>query len=198
MPRVKITEYRAKKLILGEEYSGIPLTLDSETSFPKDAHLVLKVDQGIKKRMKQGLVVVDIQPHKISAQIKEWNKKGFTSFLAEGLVPHEQSEEQYLSLERVREGVRLLHGRNGGIDIEEHPESLTEALLTQENVTEVSNQTGIPAPFLAKLLSVFESMHFTFLEINPLLVRGEDVYLLDAAVLVALPICQHCVIFLQH
>lgn len=184
MPRVKITEYRAKKLILGEKYSGTSLSLDSDPSFPKDSHLVLKVDQGIKKRMKQGLVVVDIQPHKIPSQIKEWNKKGFTSFLAEELVPHEQSEEQYLSLERVREGVRLLHGRNGGIDIEEHPESLTEALLTQENAVEVSNQTGIPASFLTNVLSVFESMHFAFLEINPLLVRGEEVYLLDAAVLV--------------
>ncbi len=184
MARVKLTEYRAKKLILGEAYSGVSLSMDSEVLFPKDAHLVVKVDQGIKKRMKQGLVAVDIAPHKIHAQLKEWNKRGFTSFLAEELVPHEQAEEQYLSLERVREGIRLLHGRNGGIDIEEHPESLTESLLSQENVAEISEQTGIPVPFLARVLSVFESMHFSFIEINPLLVRGEEVHLLDAAVLV--------------
>ncbi|MBU2103630.1 hypothetical protein KKD81_00395 [Patescibacteria group bacterium] len=184
MARVKITEYRAKRLILGDEYSGVSITSKSEVPFAKDTHLVVKVDQGIKKRMKQGLVAVDIQPNKVSSQLKEWEKRGFTSFLAEELVPHEQSEEQYLSLERVREGIRLLHARMGGIDIEEHPETLIKTTLSRNTVQEVSANTGLPEHFLNRLLSMFEEQHFAFLEINPLLVRGENVYLLDAAVLV--------------
>jgi len=118
MPRIKLTEYRAKSLILGEKYEGTSLSLSSDISFPKESRLVLKVDQGIKKRMKQGLVAVDIAPSAIEKHTKDWSKRGYSRFLAEPLFPHEQSEEQYFSLERVRTGVRLLHAAAGGIDIE--------------------------------------------------------------------------------
>ncbi|MBU1292890.1 hypothetical protein KJ819_02365 [Patescibacteria group bacterium] len=184
MARVKITEYSAKRLLLGDTYSGVALSSTSRISFPKDAPLVVKVDQGIKKRMKQGLVAVDIAPQKIAGQLKEWEKRGFSSFLVEELVPHEQSEEQYLSLERVRTGIRLLHARVGGIDIEEHPESLTQSMLTADSIPAISNDTGLPETFLQRLLAVFVQQHFSFLEINPLVVREDTVYLLDAAVLV--------------
>lgn len=184
MSRIKLTEYRAKRLILGEAYEGVSLSLDTEPSFPKDAHLVLKVDQGIKKRMKQGLVAVDIAPSKIDHYLKDWSKRGFAQFLAEPLLPHEQSEEQYLSLERVRTGIRLLHAASGGIDIEDHPEQVTSLVVVDKNVGEAASRTNIPETFLAHLLEVFEQNHFAFLEINPLIVRGQEVYLLDAAVLV--------------
>lgn len=184
MSRIKLTEYRAKRLILGEAYEGVSLSLDTEPSFPKDAHLVLKVDQGIKKRMKQGLVAVDIAPSKIDHYLKDWSKRGFAQFLAEPLLPHEQSEEQYLSLERVRTGIRLLHAASGGIDIEDHPEQVTSLVVVDKNVGEAASRTSIPEAFLAHLLEVFEQNHFAFLEINPLIVRGQEVYLLDAAVLV--------------
>ncbi len=184
MSRIKLTEYRAKRLILGEVYEGVSLSLDTELSFPKDAHLVLKVDQGIKKRMKQGLVAVDIAPSKIDHYLKDWSKRGYAQFLAEPLLPHEQSEEQYLSLERVRTGIRLLHAASGGIDIEDHPEQVTSLVVVDKNVGEAASSTSIPEAFLAHLLDVFEQNHFAFLEINPLIVRGQEVYLLDAAVLV--------------
>lgn len=184
MSRIKLTEYRAKRLILGEVYEGVSLSLDTELSFPKDAHLVLKVDQGIKKRMKQGLVAVDIAPSKIDHHLKDWSKRGYAQFLAEPLLPHEQSEEQYLSLERVRTGIRLLHAASGGIDIEDHPEQVTSLVVVDKNVGEAASSTSIPEAFLAHLLDVFEQNHFAFLEINPLIVRGQEVYLLDAAVLV--------------
>lgn len=184
MSRIKLTEYRAKRLILGEAYEGVSLSLDTEPPFPKDAHLVLKVDQGIKKRMKQGLVAVDIAPSKIDHYLKDWSKRGYAQFLAEPLLPHEQSEEQYLSLERVRTGIRLLHAASGGIDIEDHPEQVTSLVVVDKNVGEAASRTNIPETFLAHLLEVFEQNHFAFLEINPLIVRGQEVYLLDAAVLV--------------
>lgn len=184
MSRIKLTEYRAKRLILGETYEGVSLSLDTDPSFPKDAHLVLKVDQGIKKRMKQGLVAVDIAPSKIGSYLKDWSKQGYAQFLAEPLLPHEQSEEQYLSLERVRTGIRLLHAASGGIDIEDHPEQVTSLVIVDRHVQEAAARTNIPESFLAHLLDVFEQNHFAFLEINPLIVRGQEVYLLDAAVLV--------------
>ena len=45
-------------------------------------------------------------------------------------------------------------------------------------------KTGIPETFLSHLLQVFTKMHFAFLEINPLVILGDQVHLLDAAVLV--------------
>ena len=45
-------------------------------------------------------------------------------------------------------------------------------------------KTGVPRKFLEHLCDIFEQNFFAFLEINPLIVRGEDVHLLDAAVLV--------------
>ncbi len=184
MSRVKLTEYRAKKLILGEAYEGVSITGHAESSFSKDVHLVLKVDQGVKKRMKQGLVAIDVAPNKIEHHLKDWRSRGYQTFLAEPLLPHEEREEQYLSLERVRTGIRLLHAVQGGIEIEEHPEKVTSLLISRNACAEASERTGIPESFLTHLLEVFEQNHFAFLEINPLVVRGEDVYLLDAAVLV--------------
>ena len=57
MARVKISEYRAKKILLGEEYKGVQLRSNNKMVIPK-GKWVAKVDQGVKKRMTQGLVVV--------------------------------------------------------------------------------------------------------------------------------------------
>ena len=185
MSRVKLTEFRAKSLILGEAYAGTTIRDGSVPEFPKDAKLVLKVDQGVKKRMKQGLVAVGISPSEIPVFLEEWRGRGYTSFIAEDLFPHTESEEQYLSLERTRAGVRLLHAASGGIDIEEHPESVTNVLLTGGSMAEdAASATGLPVAFLSRLLDAFLTHHFSFVEINPLVIRDGNAYLLDAAVLV--------------
>ena len=185
MSRVKITEYRAKRLILGNSYQGISMQGDEKNIFPLKGRFVVKVDQGIKKRFKQGLVAVDEIPKAIPPILTGWKKKGFSRFIAEPYIPHEDSEEQYLSLERVREGVRILHTLEGGIDIEAHPESVDTFIVTsQKDIGNIASSTGIPEVFLQNLIEVFEKNFFAFLEINPLLVRGSEVHLLDAAVLV--------------
>lgn len=181
MPRVKLTEYRAKSLILGEAYQGVSID-SSKDSVPEGAWVV-KVDQGVKKRMKQGLVKVNVGPKEIGPAVDEWEKKGFSHFIAEPLVPHEASEEQYLSLERVREGIRLLHAKEGGIEIEEHPEKV-KTLIVTEGLETAAKETGIPEDFLSNLFEAFEKYHFAFLEINPLVVKDGKAHLLDAAVLV--------------
>lgn len=181
MSRVKITEYRAKKLILGDTYAGISIH-NGKITLPKHERFVAKVDQGIKKRFKQGLVAVDIPSTAISKSISLWRKKGFSHFLVEPYVPHEESEEQYLSLERVRTGIRVLHASSGGIDIETHPELVKTYLINPAHP--YMSVPGIPEKFLKHLVEVFEKNFFSFLEINPLVVRGDEVYILDAAVLV--------------
>ncbi|MEK9161104.1 MAG: ATP citrate lyase citrate-binding domain-containing protein [Patescibacteria group bacterium] len=182
MPRVKLTEHKAKNLILGEAYTGVALGVGDTAP---EGTWVVKVDQGVKKRMKQGLVKVKVSPKEIPSALSEWSQKGFSRFIAEPFLPHESSDEQYLSLERVREGIRLLYAKEGGIEIEEHPEKVKSHLITKDaNIANIAQETGIPDSFLTHLLDTFNKMHFAFLEINPLVILGDQVHLLDAAVLV--------------
>ena len=185
MARVKISEYRAKKILLGDTYKGVSVRSDAKKKLPAGAKWVAKVDQGVKKRFKQGLVAVGVTPAQAAKKFTGWRKKGFSQFLLEPLVPHEPDEEQYLSLERVREGVRILHAGEGGIDIEVHPEKVRAYIVANEaDVAKVSHATKIPQEFLWHLLEMFDKNFFAFLEINPLVVQKGKVHLLDAACLV--------------
>lgn len=184
MSRVKITEYKAKKLILGDAYQGIALG-SSKYVLPKKGKVVVKVDQGIKQRFKRGLVKVGIPVSSVAATTASWKKKGFTQFLVEPYFSHEESEEQYLSLERTRDGIRVLHTRSGGIDIEAHGDRVKTYMIgSTADCSSVAKATGLPLTFLEHLVTLFDSYFFAFLEINPLVVRGNEVHLLDAAVLV--------------
>lgn len=185
MSRVKISEYRAKKVILGDTYRGVHADSAHELSIPEKGHYVVKVDQGIKKRFKKGLVGVNCTKKEVLARITEWKKKGYTDFLVEPFVPHEANEERYISLERVREGVRVLYSAHGGIDIEENNEALVSSTLcTSADAVRFSQENGIPESFMVTLFSVFDTAYFAFLEINPFIIQKETVHVLDAAVLV--------------
>jgi len=184
MARVKISEYKAKRILFGEGYSGVQLRTGDSMDIP-GGRWVAKVDQGVKKRFKQGLVSVDKPEAETLSAIAEWEKKGFTQFILEPYFEHKTEEEQYLSLERVRDGVRVLHASDGGVNIEEHPEAVGRFVISEESdIAGIAAKIGLPEPFLLHVYTVFNSSHFSFLEINPLIVRGEDVYALDAAVLV--------------
>lgn len=183
MARVKLSEYKAKQLLLGGSYAGVQLRSGS-ISIP-EGHWVAKVDQGVKKRFKQGLVALDKSAAETVEAIKEWEAKGFSQFILDPLVPHETSEARYISFERVRDGIRVLYARDGGVDIEEHPEAVSHHAITEAgDVVRIATETGIPASFISRVYDVFQKEHFAFLEINPLLVRGDSVELLDAAALV--------------
>ncbi|MDR3570811.1 MAG: ATP citrate lyase citrate-binding domain-containing protein [Candidatus Pacebacteria bacterium] len=185
MARVKISEYRAKKILLGDSYKGILVRTEEKQKMPKGGTWVAKVDQGVKKRFKQGLVAVGVTPAQAAKKFALWQKEGFSQFLLEPLVPHKSEEEQYLSLDRVREGIRVLHAGEGGIDIETHPEKVgTYTIANDEDLAIVSSATNIPQTFLRHVLEVFDKNFFAFLEINPLVIQGGKAHLLDAACLV--------------
>ena len=178
MARVKITEYRAKSLLV-PEYDGVTLrigSLDNDCKkLSKQTPYVVKVDQGIKKRGKQGLVKLNVAATDVKKAVKELSKRGFERFVAEPMVSHDANDEVYVSIERTRDGVVILYSPNGGVDIEEHPESI--AKYTQ--VFEVP----LPSEFLNHVIAVMDKEHLSFVEINPLVLMGDGVKLLDAAVL---------------
>ncbi|OHB19773.1 MAG: hypothetical protein A2854_03945 [Parcubacteria group bacterium RIFCSPHIGHO2_01_FULL_56_18] len=185
MSRVKISEYRAKKIIMGDAYQGVSLRADAKTKLPAKGTWVAKVDQGVKKRMKQGLVAVGATSAEAKAAMTKWEKKGFSQFILEPLFPHEASEEQYFSLERVRDGIRMLHAQGGGIDIEAHPDAVKTYLIrSHDDLPNIARESGLPDQFLKHLIEIFDTHFFAFLEINPLIIRGEEATLLDAAALV--------------
>jgi len=182
MSRIKISEYAAKKMIIGDSYRGVALT--GREKFPRGT-FVVKVDQGVKKRMKQGLLAVGVNAESARKKIAGWRGKGYSRFLAEPLFVHEAHEERYLSLERVRDGIRILYARKGGIEIEAHPEEVSQYLVRSATEGgEVAVQMGIPVEFLTHLIRVFTAEHMAFLELNPLVVRGDVCVPLDAAALV--------------
>jgi succinyl-CoA synthetase beta subunit len=183
MARIPLSEYRAKKLLLGDAYTGIQIT--TEKKFTKKGAWVVKVDQGVKKRFKQGLVAIDVTPAAASVKISAWRKLGFTQFIVEPYCAHAPGDEQYISLERVREGIRILHTKAGGVDIESQPNRVAVVTVFSEKACiEWAHTQLLPHTFVQKLYEVFESAHCSFIEINPFVVRDDRVELLDAALLV--------------
>lgn len=186
MSRIKITEYRAKKLLLGDVYRGISIKAGlPAAASAKAGRFAVKVDQGVKKRMKKGLIILNQNPKAISGAVSKLRKKGFSRFLAEPMFRHKEEDEQYVSFERVREGIRFMHARAGGIEIESNPEAVeTFILRNAADVKAAAQKTKLPESFLKHILEVFENNFFAFLEINPLVISAGKAHPLDAAALV--------------
>lgn len=178
MARVKISEFVAKTTLLSG-YRGFAATLDTRAAelahyFP-DANLVVKVDQGIKKRGKLGLVRVNCTPRDCVAAIRDWSQSGWTQFLVEPVVEHASESEHYLALERVRSGWAISASDHGGVDVESAWDTLH---------TTVFPASPLPphlASFLRPLLPLLDQFHISFLEMNPIVLRGESVIPLDMA-----------------
>lgn len=179
MARVKLSEYRAKTLLV-PAYQGRQIRLDSlerDIAMLDDTtRYVVKVDQGVKKRGKQGLLVVDVMKVDVEEIVKRLSDKGFTRFIAEPLVLHNEDDEQYLSFERTAKGVCMTYAPHGGVDVEEQSHDMHSTY----DVSEVP----LPASFLTHVMTVMNAEHCSFVEINPLLVNGGTCTMLDAAVLV--------------
>ncbi|OGH88623.1 MAG: hypothetical protein A3J93_00815 [Candidatus Magasanikbacteria bacterium RIFOXYC2_FULL_42_28] len=189
MPRVKLYEHSAKTIIskaLPLPYRGIRIDENTDlkklvASLPKNKTYVVKVDQGVKKRMKNGLVVLNISPAEIPAALKKLKLKKFDNFLVEEFLPHKPNEEKYFSLERQRDGIVASVSDKGGIDIEDNPDSIKTFILEPKNYSALEKLTGLSPDMLQKIRQTFDELCFSFLEINPLVVKNETPYFLDLA-----------------
>jgi ATP citrate (pro-S)-lyase len=178
MSRVKISEFQAKSILL-PDYHGLSATAATtakkiEDVFPQQ-NLVVKVDQGIKKRGKQGLVKVNVTPQEIPAIITTWFKLGWTSFLIEPVIEHASDAEHYLAIERAREGWQLSYSPKGGIEGESSWDQVKTYLYPDPSLPKAVSQ------FIESSLPIMEKNHLVFLEMNPILARGESVIPLDMA-----------------
>ncbi len=184
MARVKLSEYRAKRILV-DGYVGYSLKFDSlgdDLAQVPAGQYVLKVDQGMKKRGKQGLVAVNIGPNDVAGYANSWNEKGFNRYILEPLYPHEQSQEKYFSVQRNRDGLQFSYSDFGGVDVEDNPGSIQT--FSDEQVGDLARTSGLSIDFVTGLIQKMNKNHMSFLEINPLVVKDQEVTLLDAAVLV--------------
>jgi succinyl-CoA synthetase beta subunit len=192
MARKKISEWKAKTLVfqvLGIPYEGFSADVSFDINLlDENTKYVVKVDEGIKKRMKKGLVGLKRNPEEIKEDIEKFKKEGYSHFIVEPFVPHEQSSEKYLSIERVREGLQILYSEKGGIDVEENQEdikkvtlSLSDSAFDFAQAKKIADDLSLQKDALVKLLEAFNKYHFSFLEINPLVVEKEQYYFLDIA-----------------
>ncbi len=186
MARARLSEFRAKRLIVGDTYDGFQVR--HATHFPrlrKGARYVVKVDQGVKRRAQLGLMAVNIPASRVATTVRKCMRLGYDQVLVEPYLPHHATEERYLSLERTRGGLRVLYGAQGGVAVESRPERVeTHVLTEQTDLALVSASLSLPHAFFAHLVAIFNEHHFSFLEINPFVVSGAVVHVLDAAVLV--------------
>ncbi|XP_076240765.1 ATP-citrate synthase [Calliopsis andreniformis] len=165
--------------------------------------LVVKPDQLIKRRGKLGLIKVNAN----LATVKQWiaermNKDqqiGKTvgklrTFIIEPFVPHKQEEEAYVCIYSHRKADTILFHHEGGVDIgdvdakalkleipvgEEAPDQNT--LMEKLLVNVPNNKKEIIATFIESLYKLYVRLYFTYMEINPLVVTDNGIYILDLA-----------------
>ncbi|XP_069490598.1 ATP-citrate synthase isoform X2 [Ambystoma mexicanum] len=164
--------------------------------------LVVKPDQLIKRRGKLGLVGVNLNLD----QVKSWLKlrlgkettiakaKGvLKNFLIEPFVAHTQEEEFYVCIYAAREGDYVLFHHEGGVDVGDVDSKAQKFLVgvgeklsiedvkTHLLVHASEDKKDILASFISGLFDFYEDLYFTYLEINPLVVTKDGVYVLDMA-----------------
>uniref|UniRef100_A0A8D3BDW4 ATP-citrate synthase n=1 Tax=Scophthalmus maximus TaxID=52904 RepID=A0A8D3BDW4_SCOMX len=164
--------------------------------------LVVKPDQLIKRRGKLGLVGVNLDLNGVREWLKTRMMKETTvgkangilkNFLIEPFVPHKQEEEFYVCIYATREGDHVLFHHEGGVDVGDVDakakklliavdEKISEDLVKKELLTHAPNDNKeVLARFIVGLFNLYEELFFTYLEINPLVVTKDGVYVLDMA-----------------
>ncbi|KAJ9083897.1 ATP citrate lyase subunit 1 [Entomophthora muscae] len=170
--------------------------------------LVAKPDQLIKRRGKSGLLLLNADWPKVKEWITSYAGKEvkvdtvtgtLKSFVVEPFVPHSQDTEHYICIQSLREGDTILFTHEGGIDVGDVDAKafklnigVGEAFPTVEVVKETllsqidESKKDVLVNFITRLYSVYVDLHFTYLEINPLVVLDvpnapPQVYYLDLA-----------------
>ncbi|EGW08028.1 ATP-citrate synthase [Cricetulus griseus] len=164
--------------------------------------LVVKPDQLIKRRGKLGLVGVNLTLDGVKSWLKPrlgheatvGKAKGFLkNFLIEPFVPHSQAEEFYVCIYATREGDYVLFHHEGGVDVGDVDAKAQKLLVGVDeklNTEDIKRHLLVHAPedkkeilasFISGLFNFYEDLYFTYLEINPLVVTKDGVYILDLA-----------------
>jgi succinyl-CoA synthetase beta subunit len=186
MSRVAISEYAAKKLLLGDAYRGVTATKETADEavmeLEEGKKYIIKIDVGIKKRGKQGLIRLNVAKGGAKAALSELFSLGHEQCVIEEMVPHETEDEQYLSIDLQREGALVLFSKVGGVEIEENSEEIQRFFIPRTEVLSADTTLEIEHVPLKDILTSMGKYHLSFLEINPFLAKDKSFLPLDLAV----------------
>ncbi len=186
MARVAITEYAAKKLFLGDAYTGVSVTPENVEEVVKTldtkANFIVKIDVGIKKRGKQGLIRLNVPTKEVPQAAQEFFDLGHERCVVEEMVSHETSDEKYISIDLVREGAQVLYSEKGGVSVEDDPNSVQKTLIPRSQTLSASPSVAIDNVPLVQLLETMQKYHFSFCEVNPYILKDGAFFPLDMAV----------------
>jgi len=177
--------------------------LAAENGWLNSEKLVVKPDQLIKRRGKLGLIKVNAS----FGEVKTWvgEKMGvdmqiakatgkLKTFIIEPFLPHQQSEEAYVCVYSVRDKDIILFHHEGGVDIGDvdskaakleveikETMEITVGQVKESLLSKFAGDKDLVAKFIVALYKQYVALHFTYLEINPLVVTQGKVYILDLA-----------------
>lgn len=165
--------------------------------------LVVKPDQLIKRRGKLGLIKVNVDFPEVKSWVIERMGQNqiigkasgkLRRFIIEPFLPHKQEEEAYVCIYSIRDMDVVLFHHEGGVDIGDvdskavklevpvqdkmdvTPEKAKTALLGK-----MTGDKDLVARFISALYKQYVDLHFTYLEINPLVITQGKVWILDLA-----------------
>ncbi len=117
-----------------------------------------------------------------------------THFIVEPFTPHTEEEEYYIAATTLDENYDVLYmSAHGGMEVEENWDKVTEVKIpidaTDEEIERLIRENipaDIPedkketyAKFAINFYKFFRDLNFAYLEINPVVIVGDNVYLLD-------------------
>ncbi len=169
--------------------------------------LVVKPDMLFGKRGKNNLVYLkekkagDVNLKQACEWIEKHNTQETTllsgisgvlsHYIVEPFAPHDQEEEYYISARTDDYDDILVISPYGGIEVEENWDKTTEIriplnLSEQDIASKI--EKGMPnglkntpfTVFATQFYAFFKDLHFCYLELNPVVIKDNTVYLLDA------------------
>lgn len=176
--------------------------LTREYPWLESTKVVVKPDQLIKRRGKNGLLRLNAGWNEAREWITEKMGNEITidgvtglldHFIVEPYVKHDQDDEYYVAITSVREGDNILFYHRGGVDVGDVDEKAEKMLVPigsfpsaddiEKNLLGFLNddRKGIVAGFIEVLFRLYADCHFAYFEINPLVVVGDRIHILDLA-----------------
>lgn len=177
--------------------------LGAENGWLNSEKLVVKPDQLIKRRGKLGLIKVNADFGEVRQWVQEKMGKDMVigkatgklkTFIIEPFLPHQQSEEAYVCIYSVRDKDIILFHHEGGVDIGDVDSKalkleveikenmdILESEVMEKLLGKFAGDKSLVCKFIVALYRQYVALHFTYLEINPLVVTAGKVYILDLA-----------------
>lgn len=187
------------RLLQVDEHTDLN-SIEKKHSWLSEEKLVVKPDQLFGRRLKNRLLLLGERYDRVKEFLKEnmgrevaieGRNGALTHFLVEPFVDHKM--EYYLALRTEQDSDVLHFSTEGGIDIEEHWESVRRIeipVLRSVKDTDLEilfsdlqkNERELLCRLVKTLHQAFIDLDFTFLEFNPFTIKNEEVIPLDCRV----------------